>query len=161
MKIWLIGFMGSGKSTIGNLLASELGYPLIDTDLVISQECALSIAEIFTHYGAAHFRNLEAQLIARLQEVSPCVVATGGGMPIYNTLGEGVVCYLHTDFAHLHARLLQDNTPRPLFQDTQTLHQLYLERLPIYTRIAQYRINANQPPAQVVTEILKFLAFIS
>ncbi|MFC3848046.1 shikimate kinase [Helicobacter baculiformis] len=157
MKLWLIGFMGSGKSTIGGLLASKLGYSFIDTDLIISQECGLSVEKIFARYGAPHFRTLEAQLIARLRAKSSCVIATGGGMPIYNKLGEGLVCYLCVDFEVLYMRLLQDGTPRPLFKDKTTLYQLYTERTPIYAHLAQHTFSANQTPPQVVAEILALL----
>ncbi|WP_121020675.1 shikimate kinase [Helicobacter vulpis] len=157
MTVWLIGFMGSGKSCIGELLATRLGYDFVDSDVRISQEVGLSVDAIFSLYGSAHFRNLEAQCIAGLDTRSHCVVATGGGMPIYNALGAGVVCYLQADFEVLHARLLQDDLSRPLFKSKEALYRLYVERAPLYAHLAQYTINANQPPPQVVAQILKVL----
>ncbi len=149
--------MGSGKSCVGELLATHLGYGFVDSDVAICQEVGLSVGEIFSLYGDAHFRHLEAQCIARLNGLSNCVVATGGGMPLYNTLGSGVVCYLQADFEVLHARLLQDSPKRPLFTSQQALYELYVARAPLYARLAQHIINANQPPPQVVAQILKLL----
>ncbi|MBR6497945.1 MAG: shikimate kinase, partial [Methanomicrobium sp.] len=78
IRVVLIGFRGSGKTTVGGILAKRLGQPFIDTDTGIVKKSGMPIEEIFRDYGEAHFRKLEREVIAALPE-SDCVVATGGG----------------------------------------------------------------------------------
>lgn len=78
-NIVLIGFMGTGKTTIGRLLAKRLGRPFIDSDRKIEEEAGMSIPEIFGRFGEPHFRDLESQVIYRLSLYTSSVIATGGG----------------------------------------------------------------------------------
>jgi shikimate kinase len=79
-NIVLIGFMGTGKTSTGRLLASSLGYPFIDIDLKIEQEEEMTVAEIFARYGEDWFRQKERSLIAKLSRCANAVIATGGGV---------------------------------------------------------------------------------
>ncbi len=77
--IYLLGFMGSGKSTVGNLLAGALGWPLIDLDTVIEAGQGLSIREIFENSGEAFFRQVERAALTEASKAEPAVIALGGG----------------------------------------------------------------------------------
>ncbi|CCF80269.1 Shikimate kinase I [Helicobacter bizzozeronii CCUG 35545] len=161
-KIWLVGFMGSGKSTLGALLAEKLNWGFLDTDVAISQEVGMDIEAIFSQYGQDYFRQLEGGLITRIsQHPTPLVVATGGGLPIFNSLeGLGEIIYLHVGFEVILERLEQDNNPRPLFENPAQLHALYTQRHPLYARIATHTINANQHLPQVLNQLLGLVSNI-
>ncbi|WP_163533787.1 shikimate kinase [Helicobacter suis] len=157
-KIWLIGFMGSGKSTIGALLAQKLGCGFLDTDLQISAQEGLEITQIFNKHSEGYFRKLEKELVSQISPLqTPLVIATGGGLPIFTPIEVGVLIYLCLDFKILHARLLNDPTPRPLFKTTEQLHALYNKRCECYESMAHHQINANQSPERVIADILKRL----
>lgn len=79
MNLILIGFMGTGKSALGRVLAGELGYEFIDTDLVIEADCGKRITQIFQEEGEAFFRSLENELARKLSRADRKVIATGGG----------------------------------------------------------------------------------
>lgn len=119
--IFLIGMMGSGKSTTGKQLAGLLGWPFIDMDRYIEDENGLSIPEIFSRYGEEKFRLLEREaLLKTLNIQDPIVVATGGGTPCFfdNMLkmkGKGWVVYIRTPIEILLGRLGRDASDRPLF----------------------------------------------
>lgn len=81
-NIILAGFMGTGKSTVGRILADRLGWKFVDTDRLIESEAGLTITEIFDADGEAAFRDLETAVARRLAGMSQCVVATGGGFPL-------------------------------------------------------------------------------
>ncbi|BCD45621.1 shikimate kinase [Helicobacter suis] len=157
-KIWLIGFMGSGKSTIGALLAQMLGCSFLDTDLQISAQEGLEITQIFNKYSEGYFRKLEKELVSQISQLqTPLVIATGGGLPIFTPIEVGVLIYLCLDFKVLYTRLINDSTPRPLFKTTEQLHALYQKRCSRYDSMAHHRINANQSPERVIADILKRL----
>ncbi|WP_394989438.1 shikimate kinase [uncultured Helicobacter sp.] len=156
-NIVLIGFMGSGKSTIGSALAQKMGRFLLDTDSFIQTTYNQRIPEIFAQYGEQKFRELESQAIAWLStNVSNAIIATGGGMPIFNdisTLGE--IYYLQSDFETILARLdHQERSKRPLFSDQAQAKALYLERQNLYAKVAHHTINANNDIPEILTEIL-------
>ncbi|WP_233758381.1 shikimate kinase [Helicobacter ailurogastricus] len=157
-KIWLIGFMGCGKSTVGAHLAKALGYKFLDTDLQIAAEAGLSIERIFQEKGEEHFRGLEGDLVAQLEQVhSPLVIATGGGLPLYTPL-KGTIVYLSLDFESLHARLLNDSNPRPLFKDKESLHALYQQRAPLYEGMATFKLEASSAPQELALQLVTLLA---
>ncbi|WP_338832826.1 Shikimate kinase [Moorella humiferrea] len=78
-NIVLIGFMGSGKTTVGKILAANLGWSFLDTDAMIEEDAGLSIKEIFARYGEQYFRELEQAAVARAAASRRAVIATGGG----------------------------------------------------------------------------------
>jgi shikimate kinase len=84
MNIILIGFMGSGKTTIGEALAKKLNFDFIDTDIFIETQHNISIKDIFSNFGEDYFRQLEKQAIDRLKNVSCSVIAVGGGAVMYH-----------------------------------------------------------------------------
>lgn len=119
MNIILVGYMGSGKTTLGKKLASRLGLRFIDTDQLIESEEKTSIPDIFNRYGEQHFRELERNLILRLKEQDQLLISTGGGMPCFNDLSEqlneaGVTIYLKRPARELAERILNSKKKRPL-----------------------------------------------
>jgi shikimate kinase len=82
VKIVLIGFMGSGKSKVGRLLAKKLGWPLFDTDEMLVKEAGASIADLIKTHGEPLFRSMETKLVQSVAQMDSCVVSTGGGVPL-------------------------------------------------------------------------------
>ncbi len=114
----LTGFMGTGKTTVGKILAKKLGYRFVDSDAEIEKQEQKSINEIFALSGEDGFREIESRVIAELSEKSNSVIATGGGVVlrkenIDNLRKNGVVILLRADI-HTIAQRLADKTDRPL-----------------------------------------------
>jgi shikimate kinase len=124
LNIYLIGMMGSGKSTIGPLLAQHLGYSFLDTDTTIEQLVGQSVAEIFQTVGETEFRQIETQVLAEVSAHLRLVVATGGGIAIeqenWNHLHQGLVIWLDPPVEVLVERL-QCDTTRPLLANAADL----------------------------------------
>ncbi|MEM9767520.1 MAG: shikimate kinase [Cyanobacteria bacterium P01_D01_bin.71] len=118
-NLYLVGMMGAGKSTIGQLAAEKLGYRFCDTDAVIEQATQKRIPEIFADSGEAAFRALESQVLSQLSPYTRLVIATGGGIVLDQEnwwhLHQGVVVWLDVPLAEL-VRRLQGNQHRPLLQ---------------------------------------------
>lgn len=120
-KIYLCGFMGSGKSTVGRLLAQKMNRLFIDTDAMIESESGKTISEIFNQFGEKEFRRLESDVIHRCsQQKEACIIALGGGSLInprnlYYVRSTGYLVYLKTELPLLADRL-KDAQHRPLLQ---------------------------------------------
>jgi len=145
MKIFLIGFMGSGKTTIGRRLVERIGFDFVDTDCFIEMQQGLTVSEIFTKRGEAVFREMERNILEEIQKLEYAVVSTGGGMPCYKDnidlmLASGKVVYLKTSPQALTRRLLRSHTDRPLIKGKteKELQQYIIEKLserePFYNR---------------------------
>lgn len=122
MKIFLIGFMGCGKSTLGKKLATKLGYDFIDLDQVLEDHIASSIGDYFAAHGEEAFRALESKLLKEHNYPSNCVVATGGGAPCYFDNMEwmnnnGTTLYIEMPPIALAKRLEKGKEKRPLLRD--------------------------------------------
>ena len=155
VNIYLIGMMGTGKTTVGRHLAQKLNYRFIDMDTVCTQVAGRSISEIFATEGEPYFRELETKILAELSVYTRCVIATGGGVVEksfnWSYLHHGLVVWLDTDVKILQQRLAGDNS-RPLANRLETL---LASRRPIYARAdLRLEINSESPPAQVATNIL-------
>jgi len=146
--IYLAGFMGSGKTMVGKLLADRLGWNFIDLDAVIEAEQGTSIASIFETRGEEHFRQLETEAIRkRMRTVRtgvPMVVALGGGAFLrpenFEMLREnGVTVWLDCPFETVRQRVAV-NADRPLARDPKRFEELYHARRPLYAK-ADYRIE--------------------
>jgi len=157
-RIFLVGMMGSGKSTIGKLLAERLGYDLVDIDSVIEEHAGISISEIFSLRGEAAFRRLESAVLADTANRIKLVFATGGGI-LQNDenreiiLNSGLVVWLNCSVETLSKRV-GDGTTRPLLQDhdrRERLKQLIEERTPDY-RQAHFQIDTEQNPLEEIVE---------
>ena len=160
----LAGFMGSGKTTIGTLLARQLAWRFVDLDERIEEAASLSIPQIFERFGEPFFRQLEAdQLHAALGRASELkqgtVLALGGGTYAQSGCPEflrsaGVkVLWLDAPMEVLLARCMT-MTGRPLFRDEASFRALHAERLPSY-RLADYRVETSGEPTDIVADILR------
>ncbi|AEN74386.1 Shikimate kinase [Rhodothermus marinus SG0.5JP17-172] len=137
-RIYLTGFMGCGKSTIGPLLARRLGYTFLDLDALIERQAGRSIPEIFAEGGEAAFRALEREALRRTVALDACVIATGGGALVSDdnlawALRNGRVVYLQVSADELARRLAPEATHRPLLQDR---HHRPLQGAALRRRIA-------------------------
>jgi shikimate kinase len=165
MNIVLIGFMGAGKTVVGQALARDLGYNYLDTDELIEQTEKRSITEIFARDGEEHFRDLETEVLKTLQDYDGFVLATGGGMvmrpenaALLKTLGPVVL--LWADPAVLYERV-RNERHRPLLKVADPLaeiRQRLADREPHYRQAADETVNtAGKEPAEIAEEIKKWL----
>jgi shikimate kinase len=120
--IYIIGFMGSGKTTAGKKLASLLGWSFIDLDKRIEEYAGKTIPEIFSQSGEDYFRIIETQLLRNLKMCTKTVISTGGGTPCYidnmdYMIETGLTIYLKLTPAELKSRLSQSKGKRPLIKD--------------------------------------------
>ena len=165
--IYLVGFMGSGKSTVGQLLASRIGWKFFDLDTDIEASQQTSIAEIFETRGEAEFRRLESEAIrARVRRIEcgiPAVVALGGGTfvqpDVYALLtGNGVSIWLDCPFDVIQSRVAR-NGVRPLARDPAAFEQLYNDRRKYYG-LADFRIEVTEDdPGRTVESVLELSLF--
>lgn len=161
MTIFLCGFMGCGKSTIGQRLAKKLNCPFTDMDSYIEEQAGLCIPEIFEKHGEAHFRDIETEAIRELAG-QPGVIACGGGAMLRDENAKiarenGTVVFLDVPFQMCYQRI--SKTDRPIVQCStrQELQTLYQKRQGIYCRHSNYRIEAIHSPAQTVQKIIETL----
>ena len=157
--------MGSGKTTVGTLLARQLAWRFVDLDDRIEEAAGLTIPQIFERLGEASFRQIEADQLraalgrsAELKEGT--VVALGGGTyaqpgcPEFLSTSGVPVLWLDAPFELLLSRCMT-MTGRPLFRDEASFRALYAQRLPSY-KLADYRVDGSREPAEIVAEILRF-----
>jgi shikimate kinase len=163
LNIYLIGMMGSGKSTIGPILAERLGYGFLDTDPTIEKLVGQTVREIFQTVGETEFRQIETQVLAEVSAYIRLVVATGGGMPIkqenWNHLHQGLVIWLDPDVDLLVERL-QGDTTRPILdtpEDLQSkLNQILAERHERYAEAnIRIPITQNLTSEEIIDRILE------
>ena len=122
MKIFLIGFMGSGKTTLGRKLATRIGYEFIDLDHKLEQQVELSIAEYFSLFGEEAFRKKESEVLKKTIYPDDVIVSTGGGLPCHFDnidwmKANGKVVYIKLSPKTLADRLETGKEERPLLQD--------------------------------------------
>ena len=170
MHVYLMGYRGSGKSTVGRLLGERLGWPVIDTDLRIEAAAGRSIRDIFAAEGEPGFRQREQQVIADVATGGgPCVVALGGGAVLrpdnrQAILGSGRVVWLRGSAEHLFARIEADASTaqrRPQLSQRSgydEVVEMLARREPIYAQLAQFTVATdNKAPDEVVLEIVDWL----
>jgi shikimate kinase len=121
-KVYIIGFMGSGKTTTGKKLAGLLGWPFTDLDRSIEEQTGMTIPEIFSRHGEAWFRNVESEMLRSFSPLTKRVISTGGGTPCYEDnmeymLETGLTLYLKLTPGQLKSRLSGPNGERPLIKD--------------------------------------------
>ncbi len=165
-NIVLIGFMGSGKSTVGRRLARRLGYGYIDTDQMVESKTGKKVAEIFKEEGEAVFRALERQIVEKASSCGGRVIACGGGAVIdpENVLAlkrNGALIYLKASQASLMKRLERGIEKRPLLkgEDVEArIRELLKQRIKIYEDVADEVVNTDGlSPAGVVEEIMRMV----
>jgi len=155
-NIVVTGFMGTGKTTVSQIVAQRLGRQWLDMDVAIAEAVGLTIPEIFARQGEAAFRRMEQEWVERLVLPQSLVVATGGGALIpeanrQRMLAQAFVVCLLAEPAVIERRLLQDTTARPLAANWR---DLYTQRQPAYAQIPQQIDTSHQTPQQVAQEIV-------
>jgi shikimate kinase len=164
-RIVLTGFMGSGKTTVGPLVAARLGWNFVDLDDVIEAEAGATIAELFSRHGEAAFRDREHAAIARLAAGDALVLALGGGAiehpatrALLLTAPDTLLVHLEVELATTLARCQGTEQTRPVLADQANLASRYQRRLPLY-RTAHISISVDAlTPQQVMEAILSAAA---
>lgn len=168
MRIYLIGFMGSGKSNIGKKLAARLGYSFLDLDNLIENEQKLTIAEIFSEKGEEAFRTMERCALHQTFEMKDVVVSTGGGAPVFfdnmEQMNEKGLCiYLKATPDVLISRLVSNQHQRPLIaklsqEDLQVYIEEQLEKRSLYYEKAILHTEARDlTPTILHAQVLNWL----
>ena len=168
MNIYLLGYMGSGKSTLGKLLASKINCEFLDFDSFITEKEGMSISEIFQQKGEIYFRKKEMIYLQELvQESSDStkVIALGGGTPCYGNSMEvlnasnGITVYLNVSFKALSERLWKEKTERPLVASKSSYDELedfvrkhLFERSYFYN---QAQLKIKTAPGQTAQELVE------
>ena len=163
-SLYLVGMMGSGKTSTGRPLAERLGYGFVDADAVIEQAAGCSIPEIFERNGEAGFRTLESQVLNAIGQRHSLVVATGGGVVTqqenWGLLHSGIVVWLDVVPEQLMQRLRADSTVRPLLQTDDpdaALNALLNQRRPLYAEADLTVVINQETPLAVADGILQLL----
>jgi shikimate kinase len=159
--IYLVGFMGSGKSTVGRALAHRLGWSFFDIDAEIERAESMTIAEIFATHGEDEFRRLEAGMVLQhvrwIERGRPAVVALGGGAfaapTTHQLLREnGITVWLDCSYETL-ARRVEGDPARPLAREPGSLRALYLARRATYA-LADVHVPVGEEQAEAIVEAI-------
>jgi shikimate kinase len=158
-RVVLIGFMGSGKSTVGALLARRLAWEFVDVDALVEAEAGATIADVFGAHGEAHFRALESACLRGLTGRTRLVVATGGGAPLvetnrwFFTADDTAVFHLHVPLERALARAGDGRTRPLLARGADEVRRLFEVRLPRYRELGIEIAADGMKPEDVVDEI--------
>jgi shikimate kinase len=162
-RVVLIGFMGSGKTTVGRILAERLGWDFIDTDALVEARAGARIAELFRTGGEGTFREWESRAIAELTPRSSIVVATGGGAPT-QPANRGFFSPEVSSVFHLRVSLAvalqrtRSGFGRPLLAQKQSaISALYQVRQPFYNELGIPVDTEGKSPAEVAGRIMTLL----
>src|SRR5437764_11588801 len=160
MKIYLVGFMGAGKTTVGRELAPRIGAPFFDLDELIESAEKVSIKEIFAQHGEPYFRKRERDVLRSTRHLESAVVATGGGTFTFDEniqfiQSEGLSVYLSAPYSLLRSRIGDKAAERPLFRDDVAAHELYNTRLRFYKMSdIILDIREDETPMEIVERIV-------
>jgi shikimate kinase len=165
-RIYLIGYMGSGKTTVGQLLARKLNFSFIDLDSYIENRTFKKISEIFAEQGETGFREIEHKMLREVSEMENVIISTGGGaacflnnMDLMNSAGETI--YLHLSVDGLVKRLENAKQNRPLIKDKTSeeladfIQSMLQTREKYYTQAKYIIQNENKSAEEVVSEIIR------
>ncbi|MEM1206141.1 MAG: shikimate kinase [Acidobacteriota bacterium] len=164
MRLYLCGFMGAGKTTVGRLVAAELGCGFLDLDDRVEAAAGMPVAEIFERWGETYFRDLEHACLGRTRAEGGAVIATGGGTMTFERnlrlLSRlGTTLWLDVDFEDLLDRLDgAGRARRPLFRDEAKARRLFRSRLPAYARAdLRIRVGRDATSRDVAANILDLI----
>ncbi|MDF1576398.1 MAG: shikimate kinase [Bacteroidales bacterium] len=163
-RIFLIGFMASGKSTLGAKLARRIGYQYVDMDQLIEETAEMSIASIFNEHGEEVFRKWEHDILSELFSREKLVIATGGGAPCHSEMMDlmnrhGTTIYIQLSPEALKGRLIRSRTERPLIKGKSEpelldfIGKLLREREIFYMR-ATYIVNGINLQAEELARLI-------
>jgi shikimate kinase len=160
MKIYLVGFMGSGKTTIGRELAARIDAPFFDLDELVEAAEKVSVKELFAARGEPYFRKRERDILRSTRNLDAAVIATGGGTFTFDEnvqfiQSEGLSVYLSAPYALLRSRVGDKAADRPLFTDDLATHELYASRIRYY-RMADItlEIREEETPTEIVERLV-------
>ncbi len=156
----LIGFMGSGKSSVARILAKESGHLWVDTDSLLELREGMSVAQIFEQHKEEGFRALERELASQMRHsLQETIISTGGGMPLFCDLSSlGKLFFLDLPFEAILERLSkEERAKRPLLNDLSKAKALFDQRRSSYLHLANHTLQADQSPLKVAQEILSLL----
>lgn len=164
-RLVLTGFMGAGKSTIGRLLATRLGWTFLDLDAHLEQRTGSTVPEIFALHGEARFRRLESTALASALTHKATVIALGGGTPesltnrlLLEQTPATFTVFLDAPFPTLFDRCVLQQIDRPVLSDPDAAQIRFAQRHPLYLRLAALTIDtANLSPEETVTSLLTTL----
>ncbi len=165
MNIALYGFMGVGKTTVGQLLAEKLNYDFIDMDVEIEKNAGMAISEIFRLHGEPWFRERETELVMKLSKRDRMVIACGGGAIVNPVNAEKLrassrMVYLSAFLDEIIRRTNEDNS-RPLLDvpnSVEVAFKLLMKREPVYRKYAEVTVDTtNIAPEDAVSNILEAL----
>ncbi|MDP9362209.1 MAG: shikimate kinase [Acidobacteriota bacterium] len=148
MKIYLVGFMGAGKTTVGRELAARVDAPFFDLDELIESAEKVSIKELFAQHGEPYFRKRERDVLRSTRHLEHAVIATGGGTFTFDEniqfiQSEGLSVYLSAPYSLLRSRIGDKAAERPLFRDDVAAHELYSSRIRYY-RMSDITIEVRE-----------------
>src|SRR2546423_12013454 len=160
MKIYIVGFMGAGKTTVGRELAARLDVPFFDLDDLVESAEKMSIKDIFAQQGEPYFRKRERDMLRSTRYLETAVIATGGGTFTFDEniqfiQSEGLSVYLSAPYALLRGRIGDKAAERPLFRDDVAAHELFKNRLRYY-RMADVALDIrdDETTAEIVERLL-------
>lgn len=160
MKIYLVGFMGAGKTTVGRELAARVDAPFFDLDELVEAAEKTSIKEIFATHGEAYFRKRERDILRSTRYLEKAVVATGGGTFTFDEniqliQSEGLSIYLSAPYGLLRSRIDTKAGERPLFRDDFATLELFTNRLRYYKMSDMtLEIREDETPGEIVERLL-------
>lgn len=165
MNIVLTGFMCSGKTVIGKILAKKLNYEYIDTDEIIEKTTKMKIVDIFAEYGEPYFRDIESKVISEVSKKDNCIIATGGGVVLRkenmnNLRANGVIINLTASPETILYRAKQEEGVRPLLNKPnpyEEIKKLLSYRESFYKNCDYQIMTDNLSPEEIADEIIKFL----
>lgn len=156
--LFLIGMMASGKSTVGKALAARLGWDFFDVDREVERRTGVTVAEIFEKEGEAGFRRRETEMMAELTIRPGCIVAMGGGAPLFEVnrklLKRGLVVRLLSTVSDVLERTRFDTT-RPLLRSEDPvakIQELMLAREPVYAEVSDVEVSTTRTHPEVVAD---------
>lgn len=160
-KVYLVGFMGCGKTAIGKRLSFALRIPFYDMDKEIVKQTGMTIPEIFETHGEAYFRRLETEFLKHFRDEF-CIISTGGGVAISEEnrklmRSTGLVLFLNAAFPDIWMRIHRDKN-RPIVQRStrEEIETLYQTRLPYYKKAAHVIVRTEGKTLKQITEYCAF-----
>ena len=167
MRIYLVGYMYSGKTTVGKRLARQLGYRFMDTDKVFEERYRISIPDFFSRYDETAFRKLEHDILLSTTECDDCVISTGGGTPCFHNnmdfiMDNGLSIYLEASENTILSRKAKSRKARPILEsmDDDELRTFVKEQLDerrqVYER-ARLRFDAENVFIDDICKVIQSL----